>query len=133
MNKILIMSRDPQTGELGQEAAAIAVDGCEYLYSIREEDGDIVLTLTCPGDIADWECEAIYDAYDEGAVFAGLKEREGLPNPAWTAVLPFNGDAGLLEGEVNRILKAHKAELESVMEAIVGLAADYEKRQNGDA
>ena len=128
---IVIMLKDAETGFLEKELGSFSLaENAELLFNIyvEEKDGEqvAVLRLGCDRELADWEYDAVYDYYDTetvGALVDAIAEEDGQYDPIWVVRFPFAADG--VEERLSEILHAHKAELDSVYDAIKDKEDDY--------
>ncbi len=132
---IVIMEKNMETGFLEKELGSYAVpDELQvYIYNTYaelQEDGTYVvyMKLTCPNEVEDWEYSAIYDYYDTETLspfVSSITEDEDNYNPTWIISFDFSEDISVMEIKIAEILSAHKAELDSVFEAIADKKDEY--------
>jgi len=131
---IVIMLKNMETGFLETEIGSYNIsdeEGFIYnIYAVSAEGGDISvhMRLSVERDLEDWEFSAVLDYYDFEPLLALCKavaEEDSGYNPVWKVEFAFDESREVMENKISSILKAHKAELESVYEAIAGLEEEY--------
>ena len=131
---IVIMLKNMETGFLETEIGSYNIsdeEGFIYnIYAVSAEGVDISvhMRLSVERDLEDWEFSAVLDYYDFEPLLALCKavaEEDSGYNPVWKVEFAFDESREVMENKISSILKAHKAELESVYEAIAGLEEEY--------
>ena len=98
---------------------------------VTEEGGALTarMLVQAPGELRDWEFQAVYDYYDM-EIFEGLglevSEAPGGDNPVWEITFPYVEDADKLADKAAGILNIHKRELDGVMDAIKDAEGEYD-------
>lgn len=130
---IVVMLKNMDTGLFEKELYQFCLDELSpYIYNIFAfEEGEklkLAVRLTCIEELEDWEYEACFDYYDSETILpfiTSFKEEEGFLNPVWTVTLDCMEDEAATEQNIKNLLKAHKMELESVLEAIKDKKDEY--------
>lgn len=132
---IVIMEKNKETGFLEKELGSYSVpeELQAYLYNTYadlQDDGSYIvyMKLTCPSDVSDWEYSAIFDYYETETLspfVSSIEEDEDNFNPTWIVSFEFSEDISVTEEKIARLLSLHKAELDSVYEAIADKKDDY--------
>ena len=96
---------------------------------VTEDDGLTArMFVQAPGELKDWEFQAVYDYYDT-EIYEGLgltvTETPGDDNPVWEIAFPYIEAPERLADKVLGILNLHKRELDGVMEAIKEAEDEY--------
>lgn len=128
---IILMLKEAETGFLVKEMGSYAVEE-RLIHKIYAQEiaGEVkvFLCLTCDKELEDWEYSAVFDYYDTevfGEEIESIQEEEGFANPCWTLVFSFILQQEAMEEKLNKILRVHEDELQSVYEAIADKKDDY--------
>jgi hypothetical protein len=130
---IIIMLKDKATGFLDKELGSLDIkEGEDYLVNIyamdTEEGRRLYVKLSTERDVADWEYSAIYDYYDTecfNTAALSVAECDDDYNPVWEVVCEYSEDMSENETKVAELLVRHKAELDSVYDAIKDKENEY--------
>lgn len=139
---VVVMLRNKQTGFLEKELCALHITECADLltniYAEERTEGpggtDVHMRVSTGPDVEDWQFNAVFDYYDDEALAeftTSVAEAQDVFNPAWDLVFPCpygpdgSDDPSWLEEALARILRAHKAELQSVFKAIRDVEREY--------
>ncbi len=126
---IVIMERDAKTGFLEKELLSFTVsENDDFLVNIYAQENEIYMKISTAEDVMDWQFNAIYDYYDtEPMENLGIKIIEDAEcyNPTWTVVFKQCESLNELPDKISDILAVHKAELESVFDAIKDKKEEY--------
>ena len=127
---ILMLKRD---GVIERELSTVKIfkngDLLRNMY-VTEDDGALTVRMfvQAPGELKDWEFQAIYDYYDT-EIFDGLgltvNESPGDDNPVWEITFPYFDDPERLADKAVGILNLHRRELDAVMQAIENAEGEY--------
>ena len=129
---IVIMLKDGTTGFLDSELGSYSVICENLIYNIFALELDskinVHMRLTTERDLADWEFSAVLDYYDTEPLLeicASATEDDSGYNPIWEVVFEFSQNQEIMQERLSQILKLHKAELDSVYDAIKDLEDEY--------
>ena len=131
---IVIMLKDTTTGFLEKELGSYTVPYENLIHNIFAQEADsatnVHMRLTTERDLADWEFSAVFDYYDDEpllGVCSLVAEDESGYNPIWEVVFEFSDNQEIMQERLAQVLNIHKAELDSVYDAIKDLEQEYSK------
>ncbi len=132
---IVIMLKDEKTGFFESELGAFSLEEYEeYLvnvYGVEKNDNIILyMTVSLEKEVADWEFNAIFDYYDTENItklsqVINMEEVEDCYNPTWVIELKYNENIQTMREQLLEILKAHKLEINDVLETVKNKEEDY--------
>lgn len=118
---LVLMEKEKETGFFTQTVDSYKIGAgielIENAYLIEEEGSYFIYLTLTTADVEDYQYYGIYDLYNE-EVFSDmgieLLDGSGEYNPRWIIKLKYSEDRNEIEALLNRLIEAHKLELERI-------------------